>query len=67
MIKASELARHIDMSTATIYRKASTGELPCYRLGTAIRFKLEEVELAMKGEENAKKRETRCRSNLARK
>ena len=33
--------------------------------GKAIRFKLSEIEEAMRGEQNAKKDGTRCRSNPA--
>ena len=52
MMRASEVASRLDVSKATIYRKAQSGEIPCYRIGKAVRFKIEEVEEAIK---NAKK------------
>lgn len=57
MMNAREVASYIGVNVNTVYRKAQSGELPCYRLGTAIRFKLEEIELAMKGEEKCQKKE----------
>ncbi len=62
MMKASEVAVYTQLSKATIYRKAQSGEIPCYRLGKSIRFKLEEVEEAMK---NAKNDGTESRSYSA--
>lgn len=65
MMLAREVAEYTRTDVQTIYRKVKSGELPCYRIGNAIRFKLDEVELAMKEEKNAKKGRTRRRSNLA--
>ena len=65
MMKAKDIARETQFSVETIYRKAREGEIPCYRLGSGVRFKLEEVEMVMRGEENARKSETRSRSHLA--
>ena len=63
---AEEVRRYINVkSVRTIYRKARSGELPCYRIGTAIRFKREEIDAAMKGGNYAGKDETRSRSCLA--
>lgn len=62
MMKASEVASRLDVSKATIYRKAQSGEIPCYRIGNAIRFKIEEVEEAIK---DAKKDRTESRSYSA--
>ena len=45
------------MNEQTIYRMAKSGELPCYRIGKSIRFKLDEVEQTMRGEEKCKKKE----------
>lgn len=65
LMLASEIAEYTRMDVQTIYRKARAGELPCYRSGRSIRFKLDEVLMAMKEEKNAKKGRTRSRSNLA--
>ncbi len=59
MMKASEVASYTKLSKSTIYRLAKSGELPSYRIGKSIRFKIEEVEEAVK---NAKKGKTESRS-----
>lgn len=65
MMTAQEIARETKFSQETIYRKARIGEIPCYRLGSGVRFKLEEVEMAMRGGKDAKKGNTRGRNHLA--
>ena len=55
LMTAAQVASYAQVNVRTVYRKAKGGELPCYRLGTAIRFKKEEVDMAMKGGKNAKK------------
>lgn len=65
MMLAREVAEYTRVDVQTIYRKVKSGEIPCYRIGNAIRFKLDEVEMAMKEEKNAKKGRTRSRSYLA--
>ena len=62
MMLAKEIAEYTRLDVQTIYRKVRSGEIPCYRIGNAIRFKLDEVEMAMKEGENAKKGRTRSRS-----
>ena len=57
LMTASEVAEYIKCDVRTVYRYAKNGYLPCYRIGTAIRFKQNEVEEAMKGAKNG---ETRC-------
>ena len=49
LMKAAEVAQYAQVNVQTIYRKARSGDLPCYRIGTAIRFKQDEIETAMKG------------------
>ena len=65
MMTASDVARHVGVNVRTVYRRVQDGSIPCYRIGRLIRFKQEEVEEALKGENNAKKASTRCRSNPA--
>lgn len=65
MMLVREVAEYTRTDVQTIYRKVRSGEIPCYRIGNAIRFKLDEVEKAMKEEKNAKKGRTRSRSTLA--
>ena len=65
LMKAAEVAQYAQINVQTVYRKARNGDLPCYRIGTAIRFKQSEIETAMKGGNYAGKSETRSRSYLA--
>jgi excisionase family DNA binding protein len=37
-ISAPELARLLNVHKLTIYRLAQTGTLPCFRVGTCVRF-----------------------------
>lgn len=59
LMTAAEVASYTQLNVRTIYRKARSGELACYRIGSAVRFKLEDIDAAMKGEGNAKKDGTR--------
>ena len=65
LMTARQIADYTQLNVRTIYRKADSGEIPCYRIGTAIRFKREEVEQAIKGGNYAKKGKTECRSTSA--
>lgn len=65
LMTAAEVADYTQMNVQTIYRKVRSGDLPHYRIGTALRFKQDEIESAMKGGHYAGKSETRCRSNPA--
>lgn len=53
-------------SVRTVYRHAQAGRIPCYRVGAAIRFKQDEILMALKGGQHAKKRDTERRSDPAR-
>jgi excisionase family DNA binding protein len=37
-LTANELARILNVHKLTIYRQAQAGTLPCFRVGTALRF-----------------------------
>lgn len=52
-MRATEVAQYAQVNVQTVYRKARNGDLPCYRIGTAIRFKREEIDKALKGENYA--------------
>ena len=43
-IRASELAEKLGVSEQTIYRLTRKGEIPAYRIGRMLRYKLSEVE-----------------------
>ena len=55
MMKAKEVAEYTQIPLQMIYRKTKSGELPSYRLGRSIRYKINEVEASMKGGHDAKK------------
>ena len=56
LMTAAQVAEHTQLNVRTVWRKARCGELPCYRIGRMVRFKLEDVELAMKGDYKCQKR-----------
>lgn len=55
MMTAAEVAAYVQCNVRTIYRQVQNGALPCYRIGTAIRFKRDEVEQALKGGKECQK------------
>ena len=62
MMTARQVSEYTQIPLQTIYSKTKSGELPCYRIGRSIRYKVEEIDMAMKGGTNANKRETESRS-----
>ena len=60
LMTAAEVADYAQVNVQTVYRKVRNGDLPHYRIGTALRFKQDEIETALKGGQNAKKGRTRC-------
>ena len=63
LMTAEDVREYINVKNVrTVYRKVKSGEFPCYRVGSQIRFKKEEIDEAMKGDNNAKKGRTRSRS-----
>ena len=65
LVKAEAVAKYIGEDVRTVYRKAQNGIYPCYRTGKLVRFKISEIDNAMRGVGNAKKDGTRRRSVLA--
>ena len=65
MMTAREVSEYIQVPIRNVYDKTKSGELPCYRIGRLIRYKVEEIDMAMKGGNYAKNGETECRSNSA--
>ena len=50
LLRASEVARRLDVDRSTIYRWAYEGKIPCVRLpGDTIRFHPEELEEWLRG------------------
>lgn len=44
LLTAAEAARYLGYSEGTVRNKASAGDLPYVKLGTALRFRLSELE-----------------------
>ena len=55
MMKAKEVAEYTQIPLQMVYRKTRSGEMPCYRIGRSVRYKIDEVEASMKGGRDAKK------------
>jgi len=54
-VTAKELGRYLKLSEATIYKLASTGQLPGFKIGDSWRFDLEEILKLIKGNGRGKK------------
>ena len=52
-MKAKEVAEYTQIPLQMVYRKTRSGEMPCYRIGRSIRYKIDEVEASMKGGRDA--------------
>lgn len=48
LVKASAVARRLDVTEARAYELAKLGLLPCVRLGRQVRFRPEDVEAFIK-------------------
>ena len=49
LIDASELAKALLVSSATVDRRVKDGKIPCIRIGNRRRFLLSDVLVALKG------------------
>ena len=54
MMTARQVAEYTQIPLQMVYRKTKSGDLPCYRIGRSIRYKAEEIDMAMKGGTYAK-------------
>ena len=54
-ITAKELGRYLKLSEATIYKLASKGQLPGFKIGDSWRFDLDEILKLIKGNSREKK------------
>ncbi|HVD40214.1 MAG TPA: helix-turn-helix domain-containing protein [Solirubrobacterales bacterium] len=43
-VNVAEIARLLDVPPSFIYERTARGEIPCYRVGRLLRFKVSEVE-----------------------
>ncbi len=44
ILTAKELGQYLKLSESTIYKLASTGEIPAFKVGDSWRFELEEIQ-----------------------
>ena len=44
ILTAKELSQFLKLSESTIYKLASTGEIPAFKVGDSWRFELEEIQ-----------------------
>lgn len=48
LMTAAQVAKHMGVCTRTVYRMKDRGEIPYYQTGSRVRFKLSEVEEAIR-------------------
>ena len=58
IITAQELAKLLKVSASTIYKLASSGELPGFKIGDSWRFEMDDVMKLIHGKGNGKKIES---------
>ncbi len=56
IITAQELANLLKLGESTIYKLASSGELPGFKIGDSWRFEMDEILKLIRGRGNAQKR-----------
>lgn len=44
LLTVSEVSVYLNIKQKTIYAKVEAGEIPCYRIGSLIRFRLNEID-----------------------
>lgn len=49
IVTAKELGQYLKLSESTIYKLATNGEIPSFRLGDSWRFDMEEILLTIRG------------------
>lgn len=50
LLKTEELARELQITPETVRKLAKAGKLPSYRIGSAYRFDLQEIQMTTKQE-----------------
>ena len=54
IVTAKEIAQYLKLTESTIYKLASTGELPGFRIGKSWRFDMEEILKRIKDEKESR-------------
>ena len=65
LLKPAEAARFLGLAEGTVRNKASAGELPTVKLGTALRFRLSELEAWIAEQDARAKAEAAAESDAA--
>jgi len=58
IVTAKELGRYLKLSESTIYKLASGGEIPGFKVGDSWRFDMEEVLKVIKGSQKGNHRKS---------
>jgi excisionase family DNA binding protein len=58
-VTAKELGQYLKLSESTIYKLASNGGVPGFRLGDSWRFDMEEIQQTIRGAKNKQNFETK--------
>ena len=58
LLTISEVADYLNIKQKTIYAKTEAGEIPCYRIGGLIRFRLDEIDKWLESCRSCNKPET---------
>ncbi len=51
-VSAQVIASHYDLNVHTVYKMAQRGQIPSHKIGKSRRFKLSEVEAAIRGKQS---------------
>ena len=54
IVTAKEIAKYLKLTESTIYKLASTGELPGFRIGKSWRFDMDEILKRIKEEKKSR-------------
>ena len=54
IVTAKEIAQYLKLTESTIYKLASTGELPGFRIGKSWRFDMDEILKRIKAEKESR-------------
>ncbi|MBF0493617.1 MAG: helix-turn-helix domain-containing protein [Candidatus Omnitrophica bacterium] len=53
VLTVEELADYLQIKTSTIYKHAQHGQIPCFKIGSAWRFKKSSIDDWIKGQEKS--------------
>jgi len=56
LLTAKELASYLKLTEATIYKLASQGKIPGFKIGDSWRFEMDEILMALQGKKSNKQK-----------